>query len=497
MSKLSILKDVNGYYTFPSRARFVIRKYGSGIDWKDYDRVQLFFDAKTEARLNSMTVTGPDSSVSVEGGRFEPDGTTLNYYPERVSFLVLGAEGHPHICVSDLKEHYEMLLDWLKNKTLDFEYSEIQFNGLTNGWNAQSMYTSHDSEVFNKLYTFQKRYAYGCVYYEMYKKFMEKMKEIHPGEKLRLHIVSIGCGNKTDAIGLQYAIEDNQDVIVKTRYIGIDPVNWNDYDTFAWLNDTDEFIKLDDLPAGYTGDPSRFFVDKEIDKLSELSADFATFEEGDGHPVYLVVFPNSISEIRPAVLVSDLMDGIRTAYSGKETYILLSKNPSTIDDFQIGEIEKHSGTPIIDETNTHTNWYIWNNNPRLGRSEWNKKAGWFGSTTSGPGIFERFDSLILFDQAGNNKDAFIHRYEEWFKKEWDRVNGPGYEDEMYDLLSEKVLAMKLGGETLPPPIDENGDVVRDEKGNVVEIEIPDVKYYSLAKRCITSQKYIRYKVFRL
>lgn len=163
--------------------------------------------------------------------------------------------------------------------------------------------------------------------------------------------LSIGCGCKTDALGLRQALRYCQNTVETTKYIGMDPGKWNDSEFFLHLNDDDEYIRLQDPEI-----ENKTYVEQEIEYISSLKyrEDIDKFSNGgEGQDsIYIIVFPNSISEINVNDL-DKLLSSIHLAYQGKQLYLCLSRNTSfewnPIDQDQVDKIQYffHGCQPVI------------------------------------------------------------------------------------------------------------------------------------------------------
>jgi hypothetical protein len=443
-----------------------------GIDLDNCKLCKMVPDEKTYERLHAVFESGrKNATISVEGGKLVEEKGWILYKDFKSSFIILGSEGGHKRVFDSMWRHYESMYKALNKKPLELESAEVNFNEMRSDWNAQTEY--QDSKLAINLYTFQKRYGYSCVYYNMYSALLKRLKE--ENDRIRVHVLSIGCGNKTDAIGLQYALEDFDGFVTKTKYVGIDPVQWNTDDTFAWLNEDDEFILLSQPPKG--SNAKEFFVSEEIVKIRGLSESLNEFDAEGEKSVYFVVFPNSISEISKES-VEDLMDAIRDTYRDKETYILASRNlTESMDQAQIDVIGDNSSERIIQCLSQA------NGNFHMGRdSVWANKSSIYPDV-----INEENDVLTLFDEltlaSGSDRAAFLKKYEELYKKEWQRqhrFDEPAVTDADLDKAVKEEMDKKKAGL--------DADDAQYKSG---------AKTYRLAKSAVLTQKFIRYEVFRL
>ena len=249
---------------------------------------------------------------------------------------------------ADLAQQYFELAKGCESwkKTEDVVYSDINSD---KSWNAQREY---EQDRLTK-YIVQKRYAYCAVYYEMFRKLFEILA--NKGDNgINLHIVSVGTGSKTDAISLKYAVEDYPDIFNKTKFIGIDVEEWTKNEFLAYFALDDEYYTLESYDEYIKSNSesqktaSEFFVEKDIEMFqNEIAKSIEAFEDGtEGqNNVYILVFPNMLSEIDG---VEELLDEIKKVYEGKKTYILASKNPSSIDDNQMAALASKCAEPLVE-----------------------------------------------------------------------------------------------------------------------------------------------------
>lgn len=278
----------------------------------------------------------------------------------RIYGVEYSAEGSDRHIVATMQDYIEILEKEVTEYTDDV-YSEVSkklnYSELTPEWDPAERYAV-DKEL--ELYTFRMAYGYTSVYYAMCEKFFETIfKKLGKDEKINLHILSIGCGIKTDAQGMKYAMYEYEDRIAKTKYVGIDPGEWNRSKFMLHLNGDDEYVKVDD-------------ISQEIEYIDaiEYRESLEAIDDGTATPVYVIVFPNSISEFIDLEEFGNLLDKLLQVYAGKEHYILCSRNPekkslhdedrqgTRIDEKQIEEIKRRTGEAIyskLDAENTPIN----------------------------------------------------------------------------------------------------------------------------------------------
>ncbi|MDE6220065.1 MAG: hypothetical protein K2G51_06515 [Lachnospiraceae bacterium] len=158
-------------------------------------------------------------------------------------------------------------------------------------------------------------------------------------------------GTKTDALGLRQVLRYCTNTVTTTKYVGIDTGKWNQSKYFLYLNDDDKYIQLQD-----PGEANKTYVQQEIDYINSLEYREALEQfkiNGYGQDsIYLIVFPNSISEINVNDLFN-ILSCIHSSYEGKRLYICLSRNVNTegnpIDQTQVNLIKDflHDCPPII------------------------------------------------------------------------------------------------------------------------------------------------------
>ncbi len=234
-------------------------------------------------------------------------------------------------CDADLADQYRKLYLELDNKWDELE--EINFNRIGDEWSSENEYSREKID----LYIAQKRYAYCATYYKMFCALFNKVLDKNDG-RVNLHVVSVGTGSKTDALALKYAVEDyKQSNIEKVKFICIDIKAWKDNDFFIWLNNDDEYYELSSN-SDDDKNVAEQFINQEIDIFNEkVRGSIGEFEKWKDTTknMYVVVFPNMLSEIKPADRVKDLIEVIKEVYNGKELYIVASKNPTYIDKDQL------------------------------------------------------------------------------------------------------------------------------------------------------------------
>ena len=242
---------------------------------------------------------------------------------------------------------YRDLWSSLRNESEeDLKRKLIAFNNINATWNAVNVY---DDASLN-LYIFRMCYAYTALYREMFRKCADTL--LHEGNKVRLHVLSIGCGCKSDALALKYVLDEPKYRNISAAYTGIDVVDWSGKQFY--YNDKDSFTRIE---APYIQNEVRF-IQNDLGK-----------HEGNAD-VYAVVFPNMISELKAHDLEL-LLDALRKHYRGKKCYILTSRNPERpasdrIDDAQSETIRQkvyaHHGSLIngcVYSGNAEPKGYIW------------------------------------------------------------------------------------------------------------------------------------------
>lgn len=268
-----------------------------------------------------------------------------------IDFIRFGDRVYP-----SLKKVYEKMRgdisSKIENRTIE-PYHQIDFDGICRDdeWDASDIYSD---EAF-ELYTYQKCYGYTGVYYKMFKAFFDKMREIHE-RKLDIFVLSIGCGCKSDALALKYAVDDNKDLVDYITHVGMDAANWK---KCFYLTDEDEYIYLDDeqhrninlrpvLDFDNTNvSPSEIYIELERMELNNLKEDIDSFSEDENTDhVQMIIFPNMLSEMRNLDAFRLLIRRIDEVYSGKELYLLFSRNPvnsgnERIDDEQVEIIRNY------------------------------------------------------------------------------------------------------------------------------------------------------------
>lgn len=194
-------------------------------------------------------------------------------------------------------------------------------------WNPAEVYTSDLKRLF---YVYRMCYMYSSVYFNMFKVGLEKIA-IDPGSKYNFHVLSIGCGCKSDEFALKYALQKpdvknlTNDLKYKPKintgkfkYIGIDAADWTS--TIFEINPDDEYFVLsNDANADD-------YVTQECRIIDELKPAIDEFDMQSGNNIFMIVLPNMISELDPE-RVSRIMETIIEVYHGKKVYILASRNP--------------------------------------------------------------------------------------------------------------------------------------------------------------------------
>lgn len=201
----------------------------------------------------------------------------------------------------------------------------------------------------NNYFVLRHAFAYFWVYYQMFSSLLRRL----PDGPIRLHILSIGCGSKIDALGLKQALRHcgKTKIEAKSKYIGIDAGIWNESEYFLYLNDEDEYFRLKS-----SAETDETYVKQEIGHIRSLRNALDEFQNREGEDgeqaVYLVVFPNSISEIEVEEF-ENLLYCIRRTYAGKKLYICLSKNINNTDETlsidyqQVEAIRMEIGDPLV------------------------------------------------------------------------------------------------------------------------------------------------------
>ena len=240
---------------------------------------------------------------------------------------------------ANLEMLYSQFCKDLKSKNA----REINFDKIDGKWNASKTYDGTDTK---KLYILQKCYGYTYVYYEMFKFLFNKLDP----DVVNLHVLSIGCGCKADALALKYAKSNNEStniIIEDTKYVGIDAADWQE---FFYLNNDDKYFPLSS-PKNPDNEISAHFVNEECKIIRNMKNDLDEFKNNIrvGKAYFLIVFPNMLSEIKDIKALEKLINQIKEVYNGKETYILMSRNPlsadglTRIDDAQADKIEELLG----------------------------------------------------------------------------------------------------------------------------------------------------------
>lgn len=202
----------------------------------------------------------------------------------------------------------------------------------------------YKKEAENRVYIFQKCYGYLGVYYCMFNAFFDSIVGNYKNQQVHLHVVSIGCGIKNDALALKYAIENRKDIQFKeVKYVGMDPGSWaNKQNKYLFCyNKDDKYFKIE-VPK--TCNKKKYYVEKDIEILNFIDEEINEFAK-NAASIFLIVFPNMLSEMDTDG-VTELVKHIKKEYKEKKTYILLSRNPSSnssnkrIDDPQAAVINK-------------------------------------------------------------------------------------------------------------------------------------------------------------
>lgn len=257
---------------------------------------------------------------------------------------------------ANLKEYYSRLVASIP----DFSYIlNFQRIGRDNH-DAGRFY--NNKNMANDIYIYQKCYGYTAVYYCMFNAFFDQIVGNYKNQHIHLHIVSIGCGIKNDALALKYAIENRKDIqFKKVKYVGIDPGNWA-YKANKYLfcyNEDDEYLKIDEAPKTCNKEYKKYYVEKDIEKLKSISEEINRFAKNDAS-VFLIVFPNMLSEMDKNG-VEEILCSIKEIYKGKNTYILLSRNPinyhskKRIDESQAEKVNEKCYNLIAQRVSENTN----------------------------------------------------------------------------------------------------------------------------------------------
>ena len=304
------------------------------------------FASMREGADNSITVIFTKENLFRTDRGYE----IRNLSRDDFSFLLRGKEGEAKILDADLSRQYEHLLKSLMGTACT--ETDIDFSKIDENWNAE--------EIFDKdrltPYILQKRYGFCAVYYEMFK---DLFRELDCGSTggINLHVVSVGTGSKTDAISLNYAIREEGACINKSKWIGIDLKAWSENEFFAYFSPDDTYIPLPSYQSD-TLTPGEFFIKEENrifeDEIAGSVEDFHRDAAG-ARTVYLVVFPNVLSEFQPGAELKDLMDRILSVYRGKEAYLLTSINRTKMDKEQMEILHEKYGEPIVDHPIELTN----------------------------------------------------------------------------------------------------------------------------------------------
>ena len=256
----------------------------------------------------------------------------------------------------------------------DLHNAQIGFEPLNKGnkksdsWDAGEIYSG---KLTQELYVFQKAFGMTVVYYNMFNDFLTILNRKYPDVRLKLNVLSIGCGSKIDALGLKYSNQDFEDIIQDVHYIGIDPGEWYNSDCVFYLNDDDEYVTIP-KPSRAVADIGRYYIDWECDYLRSAEfrrklEDFNETEE-DVYPINMVVFPNMLSEIIDIGLLNQLLDTIVEVYSKHEMYLLMNRNVMVPDykNPKVGIRKDESQNDAIENYDTD-GWLFWAYSSRLTR----------------------------------------------------------------------------------------------------------------------------------
>lgn len=172
---------------------------------------------------------------------------------------------------------------------------------------------------YNDYYLLRHALVYSYVYYSMFEMLFDKLSL---SSMTKIHVLSFGCGAKTDAMGLRLAMYRHGFDPLDAKYVGIDPGAWNESEFFLWLNENDKYKRV-----------SEPYIDNEINYInSNEFKDF--FLSDDDNVIYLIVFPNSVSEFDPNTLKNTLLPSISHVFEGKRTFLCLSLNKEGIGGIQ-------------------------------------------------------------------------------------------------------------------------------------------------------------------
>lgn len=256
--------------------------------------------------------------------------------PEKLEYIVFGAEeGEKHITASpyhylkELTEHIGEALE--EGKLFELIDADESLDYSTDRTTQDVVKSNYRNQLQNDYYVLRHAPVYYFVYYRMFRSLLEEL----PNDPIRLHILSIGCGIKTEALALRQALRHCENNVTATKYIGVDVGSWNESDYFLYLNnvndndDDDEYIRLSDEPgAGTYIEQEQDIISDPEDRKLKLNDFQARAKAAGEQAVYLIVFPNSVSEIKPEELESLLEHHIMPTYRGKHLYICLSRNTS-------------------------------------------------------------------------------------------------------------------------------------------------------------------------
>ena len=373
---MRIITGIQNYYT---KLQIVLdRKY------RCMDGVYKTVREQMNELLGEGQIQIPDDQIYIElcfnderfhnytGKEKDNDNITLDLKPDDFAIINRNDRALVHISVRDFeyieygRENEERhiaanpyyflakLTNEIKNqleergKLIDLMEADEKFDYSSSETAQSNPGERYGNIVQNDYYVLRHALAYTLVYYRMFRSLLKRLFSDRP---IRLHILSIGCGSKTDALGLRRALQHCANKVTATKYVGIDPGKWNQSKYFLYLNDDDEYIRLQD-----PGEVDRTYVEQEIDYINSQKYRKALEQfKNDGRgqdSIYLILFPNSISEISTNDLF-DILNSIRSSYEGKKLYLCLSRNVNTmenpIDAAQVNVIKDflHNSQPII------------------------------------------------------------------------------------------------------------------------------------------------------
>lgn len=322
-----------------------VRAFQSGLP-KGCTKI-FFSNYKAISHILSLVSNLDSQSITIN--EIDPRHVTLNtngHYTVDVKEDTIEYIKCGNRIFGNLSEVYRWMhieLDKIKHSAVPISFASLPSAA---PWIAGSVYSGPATLL---LYALQKVYGYTAVYYYMFKDLIGKIKSQHPDEKINIHILSIGCGCKQDALAFKYVLSDNVGIINSTKYRGIDPGDWGGSDICFYLNadDHEEYYQL-------TGGINYVSLECDYITSTDYKNEVDSFHSNnDGISVYIVVFPNMLSEIIPFRDVDFILDAIKDTYKDKELYIALSRNP----------LDTISGTSRIDMDQAHElNDYIINRN---------------------------------------------------------------------------------------------------------------------------------------